>query len=129
MIGCFKKLCGVSVKQNVEVRAVDIIRSDVGGGRAAALAIADGAMYPAEANLFQREPIKGRPGKSIVIKRTVFPVFMSRWKGNSDAKAGSVMAARTLESIACHGYPGRLMCTIPSRLCADGRYWFVWEER
>jgi len=55
----------------------------------------------------------------------VFPVFMSRWKGNSDAKAGSVVAATTLESICCE-YPGRLMDTIPLRLCADGRYWFVW---
>jgi len=125
MTGCLEKLRGVSVKQNVEVRATDVIRSDVGGGRAAALAIADGGLYPAEANLFQQEPIKGSPGKSIVIKRTVFPVFMSRWKGNSDAKASSATAATTLESIACHGYPGRLMCTIPSRLCADGRYWFV----
>jgi len=62
-----------------------------------------------------------------VMKRTVFPVFMSCWKGKSGAKDGSVVAAAILESIG-HVYPGRLMGTIPLRLCADGRYWFVWEE-
>jgi len=62
-----------------------------------------------------------------IVKRTVFPVFMSRWKGKSDVKEGSVVAAITLESIG-HEYPGRLIGTIPSRLCADGRHWFVWEE-
>ena len=33
------------------------------------------------------------------IKRTVSPVFMSRWMGNSDAKLGSAMAAVTFESM------------------------------
>ena len=56
--------------------------------------------------------------------RTVFPAFMSRWKGNSDDKPGSVMAVITLESIDCVK-PGRLIHTVPLRLCADGRYWFV----
>ena len=62
-----------------------------------------------------------------VRKRTGFPVFMSRWKGKSDANDSSVVAAAILESIG-HVYPGRLMDTIPLRLCASGRYWFVWEE-
>ena len=59
--------------------------------------------------------------------RTVFPVFMSRWKGNSDAKSGSVVVAITLESRGS-GNPGRLIGTIPLRLCAHGRYWFAWED-
>jgi len=106
----------------VQVRAVDIIRSDVGIGRTAALAIADGALYPAEADLFPETKTNQRKyGKDDVMERTVFPVFISRWKGNSNAKAGSVVAATTLESIVC-GYPGRLMDTIPFLLCADGRY-------
>ena len=100
--GCLEKFCCMSVKQNVQVRAVDIIRSDVGGGRTAALAVADRALYPAEADLSPetRANQKG-PDNAIVIKRTVFPVFMSRWNGNSDAKAGSVVAATILESIGC----------------------------
>jgi len=127
MTGCLEKLRGVSVNQDVEIRAVDVIRSDIGGGRAAAPAVANGPLYPAEANLFPETKSNQRKyGKAIVMKRTVFPVFMSRWKGNSDAKAGSVVAARALESIGCV-YPGRLMGTIPFRLCADGRYWFVWR--
>jgi len=122
MTGRLKKFCGVSVKQDVEVRATDVIRSDVCGGRTAALAIANGTLYPAEADLFPEININQRKyGKGIVMKRTAFPVFMSRWKGKTDAKAGSVAAATTFESIGCV-YPGRLMDTIPFRLCADGRY-------
>jgi len=42
----------MSVNQDVQVWAIDVIRPDVGGGRTAALAVADGARYPTEANLF-----------------------------------------------------------------------------
>ena len=45
-----------------------------------------------------------------VTKRTLSPVFTSRWKGNLDARVGSIVAARTLESIG-RAYPGRLMDT------------------
>ena len=62
-----------------------------------------------------------------IIMRTMSPVFMSRWKAKSDAMAGSVVAALTIESIG-HVYPGRLMDTTPSRLCASGEYWCVWEK-
>ena len=125
--GYLNKLRGVSVKQDVKVRAIDVIRSDVGGGRTAALAVADGALYPAKADLFPETRVNQRgPGDPAIIERTGFPVFMSCWKGNSDTNAGSVVAAIALESIACHGYPGRLIDTIPLRLCSDGRYWFVW---
>jgi len=93
----------MSVEQDVQVRAVDIIRSDVGGGRTAALAVADGALYPTKADLSPETGANQKdPDNAIVIERTVFPVFMSRWNGNSDAKAGSVVAATTLESIGCH---------------------------
>ena len=76
----------------------------------------------------KRTLVKKGSGSTAVLRRTVFPVFMSRWKGNSDTKAGSVAAAITLESMG-QVYPGRLIDTIPLRLCADGRYWSVWEER
>ena len=55
------------------------------------------------------------------MKRTVSPVFMSRWKGNSDARLGSLMVAITLESMGCVN-PGRLMHNVPLQLCADGMY-------
>ena len=61
------------------------------------------------------------PDNAIVKRRTMFPEFMSRWKGSSDTKSGSVAAAITLESIG-YVYPGRLMGSVPLRLCADGRY-------
>ena len=56
-----------------------------------------------------------------LMKRTVFPVFMSRWKGSSDAKPGSVIAAIILESVGSVN-PGRLTHSVPLRLCSDGRY-------
>ena len=106
----------------MQVRAIDVFRSNVGGGRTAALPPADGGLYPAKADLFTETKVgqKG-PGSMAVCKRTVFPAFMSRWKGNSDTKAGSAVAATTLESVG-QMYPGRLIDTIPLRLCADGRY-------
>ena len=65
------------------------------------MAVGNSSLYPANADLFQKMNVnkKRGPDDVIVIKRTVFPVFMSRWKGNSDAKPGSVMAAITLESV------------------------------
>jgi len=42
----------MSVNQDVEVRAIDITRSNVCGSRTAALAVADTARYPTNANLF-----------------------------------------------------------------------------
>ena len=62
------------------------------------------------------------------MKRTVSPVFMSRWKGNSAAIFGSLMAWITLESLGCVN-PGRLIHNVPLWLCADGRYWFDWNDR
>jgi len=106
----------MSVNQDVEVRAIDIIRSNVCGSRTAALAVADTARYPTNANLFPKTKANQkncRDDMTTDARRTVFPVFMSRWKGKSDAKEGSVVAAITLESIG-HEYPGRLMGTIPS---------------
>ena len=87
------------------------------------LAVADSALYPANTDLFQkrRQISKQGPDNVTVVKRTVFPVFISRWKGNADAKVGSVMAAVIFESVD-FGYPGRLMGTIPLRLCAEGMY-------
>ena len=42
------------MNQDVQVRAIDVIRSNVGGGRTAALAVADGALYPTKADLSPR---------------------------------------------------------------------------
>jgi len=44
----------MSINQDVQVRAIDVIRFNVGGGRTATLAVADGALYPTKANLFPR---------------------------------------------------------------------------
>jgi len=44
----------MSINQDVQVRAIDVIRPNVGGGRTAALAVASGARYPTKANLFPR---------------------------------------------------------------------------
>ena len=54
MISCFKKFRSLSVKQDVQVWAVNVIRSNVGGGRAAAPAVTNGALYPTDANLFPK---------------------------------------------------------------------------
>jgi len=52
--GRLEELRSMSVNQDVQVWAIDVIRSNVGGGRTAALAVADGALYPTEADLSPR---------------------------------------------------------------------------
>jgi len=42
----------VSMKQDVQVWAIDVIWTKVGGGRTAALAISNASLYPAKADLF-----------------------------------------------------------------------------
>ena len=125
-----KELRSVNMKQDVQVRAVNVVRPNIGSGRTAALAVADAGLHPTKTNLPPQNESRSKNGPdntTAAIKRTVFPVFISRWRGNSDATAGSLVAAATLESIG-HVYPGRLMDTIPLRLCASGRYWYVWED-
>ena len=49
----------MGVKQDVQVRTINVIRSDVGGGRTVALAATTGGLYPPNADLFpKRKPIK-----------------------------------------------------------------------
>jgi len=125
-----EELRNVNVKQDVQVRAVNVLRSNVGNGRTAALAVADGGRRPSKTNLPHKNESQSKNGPDITmtgIKRTVFPVFISRWKGNSDEKPGSLVAAAILASMG-HEYPGRLMGTIPLWLCASGMYWYVWED-
>src|SRR5260221_9409701 len=49
---CFKDFCGLSVEQDMQVRTIDVVRSNVGSGRTATCAIADAALDPSNANLF-----------------------------------------------------------------------------
>jgi hypothetical protein len=42
----------MGVKQDMQVRTIDVVRSNVGSGRAATCAIADAALDPSNANLF-----------------------------------------------------------------------------
>ena len=48
------------MKQDVSVRAVNVIRSNVGRGGAAALAVANGSLYPTKADLFPERIKKAR---------------------------------------------------------------------
>src|SRR5258705_6676483 len=49
---CFKNFCCMGVKQDMQVRTIDVVRSNVGSGRAATCPIADAALNPSNANLF-----------------------------------------------------------------------------
>jgi len=49
--GLLKELRNLSMEQDVQVRAVNVIRSNVASGRTAALAVADGALHPTKADL------------------------------------------------------------------------------
>ena len=51
----------MSVKQDVQVWTINVIRSNVGGGRTAALAVANGALYPTEADLHPEAKTNQRP--------------------------------------------------------------------
>ena len=48
---CLKNFCGMSVEQDMQVRTIDVIRSDVRSGRAATCTIAYAALDPSNANL------------------------------------------------------------------------------
>jgi hypothetical protein len=52
---CFENFCGMSVKQDMQIRTVDVVWSNVGSGRAATCSIADAALDPSNANLFFHE--------------------------------------------------------------------------
>ena len=54
MVGRFEEFRRLRVNQDVQVRAIDVIRPNVGGGRAAAPAVANGALYPTDTNLFTK---------------------------------------------------------------------------
>ena len=51
-VGCRKEFRSLGMKQDVQVRAVNVIWSNVGGGRTATLAVGNGALYPPNPNLF-----------------------------------------------------------------------------
>jgi hypothetical protein len=51
----FENFCGMSVKQDMQVRTMDVVRSNVCSGRAATRSIANGALDPPNANLFVHE--------------------------------------------------------------------------
>ena len=52
----------MSVKQDVQVRAINVIWPNVGGGRTAALAVGDGSLYPAKADLSPEAKINTKSG-------------------------------------------------------------------
>ena len=50
-ISGLKKLCSMSVQKDVQIRAIDIIRSNIGGSRTAASTVTNGALCPTKADL------------------------------------------------------------------------------
>jgi hypothetical protein len=68
----------MSVKQDMQVRTVDVVRYNIGSGQAATCSIANAALDPSNANLFVHETSQqkmiSRQGQNHC---TVFPVFMS----------------------------------------------------